>query len=214
VAETFKRAIGIDGVILTKLDGDARGGAALSVRAVTGSPIKFASTGEKIGDFEPFHPDRMASRILGMGDVVTLVEKAEAAFDTEKALELQRRLVQDQFTLDDFLDQLRQVRKMGSFQELLGFLPGMGKMKELRNLEVNEADLRRVEAIILSMTRQERQDPSIIDGSRRRRIAAESGTSTADINRLLKRYAETRKLVKRIAGMGKDPRNLGRFFRP
>jgi signal recognition particle subunit SRP54 len=214
VAETFKREIGIDGVILTKLDGDARGGAALSVRAVTGSPIKFASTGEKIGDFEPFHPDRMASRILGMGDIVTLVEKAEAAFDAEKALELQRRLVQDQFTLDDFLDQLRQVRKMGSFQELLGFLPGMGKMKELRNLEVNEADLRRVEAIILSMTRQERQDPSIIDGSRRRRIAAGSGTSTADINRLLRRYAETRKLVKRIAGMGKDPRNLGRFFRP
>ena len=214
VAETFNREIGIDGVILTKLDGDARGGAALSVRAVTGRPIKFASTGEKIEDFEAFHPDRLASRILGMGDIVTLVEKAESAFDAEKAMELQRKLVQDRFTLDDFLDQLRQVRKMGSLQELLGLLPGLGRMKELQSLEVGEADLRRVEAIILSMTRQERQDPSVIDGSRRRRIAAGSGTSTADINRLLKQYSETRKLMRRMAGAGKDPRGLGRLLRP
>jgi signal recognition particle subunit SRP54 len=212
VAEVFAREVGIDGLILTKLDGDARGGAALSVRAVTGRPIKFVGTGEKVKDLEPFHPDRMASRILGMGDVVTLVERAEAALDAAKAVELQKKLRRDEFTLEDFLDQLRQVRKMGSFQELLGLLPGVGRMKELRNLQVDEKEFSRVEAIILSMTRQERRDPSIIDGSRRRRIAAGSGTSTADVNRLLKQYSETRKLIRRLAGTGRDARGLGRLF--
>ena len=214
VAETFSRDIGIDGVILTKLDGDARGGAALSVRAVTGKPIKFVGAGEKIGDFEPFHPERMASRILDMGDVVTLVERAEATMDAAKALDLQKKLRRAEFTLEDFLDQIRQVRKMGSFQDLLGLLPGLGKARELKGLQVDDAQFGRVEAIISSMTKQERLDPSIIDGSRRRRIAGGSGTTTSDVNRLLQQYSETKKLVKRMAGAGKDGRGLGRLLRP
>ncbi len=214
VAEAFSRDVGLDGVILTKLDGDARGGAALSVRAVTGKPVKFVATGEKVEDFEPFHPDRMASRILDMGDVVTLVERAEATFDADKALELQKKLRKAEFSLEDFLDQLRQVRKMGSFQELLGMLPGMGPARGLKNLEVDESQFGRVEAIICSMTRQERQDPSIIDGSRRRRIAAGSGTTATDVNRLLQQYWETKKMVKRMAGAAKDGRSLGRLLRP
>ncbi len=213
VAEAFARDVGVDGVILTKLDGDARGGAALSVRAVTGKPIKFVATGEKIGDFEPFHPDRMASRILDMGDVVTLVERAEASFDAAKALELQKKLRKAEFGLDDFLDQLRQVRKMGSVQDLLGMLPGMGRMREVKSLQIDERHFGRVEAIICSMTKQERHDPSIIDGSRRRRIADGSGTTTSDVNRLLQQYAETRKLIKRVAGVAKDGRGLGRLLR-
>jgi signal recognition particle subunit SRP54 len=214
VAETFARDIGIDGVILTKLDGDARGGAALSVRAVTGKPIKFVGAGEKIEDFEPFHPERMASRILDMGDVVTLVERAEATMDAAKALDLQKKLRRAEFTLEDFLDQIRQVRKMGSFQDLLGMLPGLGKARELKGLEVDDTRFGRVEAIISSMTKQERLDPSIIDGSRRRRIAAGSGTTTSDVNRLLQQYSETKKLVKRMAGAGRDGRGLGRLLRP
>ncbi len=214
VAETFARDVGIDGVILTKLDGDARGGAALSVRAVTGKPIKFVGTGEKIGDFEPFHPERMASRILDMGDVVTLVERAEATMDAAKALDLQKKLRRAEFTLEDFLDQIRQVRKMGSFQDLLGMLPGLGKARELKGLEVDDTQFGRVEAIISSMTKQERLDPSIIDGSRRRRIAVGSGTTTSDVNRLLQQYSETKKLVKRMAGAGRDGRGLGRLLRP
>lgn len=214
VAEAFARDVGVDGVILTKLDGDARGGAALSLRAVTGKPIKFVSTGEKPEDLEPFHPDRMASRILDMGDIVTLVERAEAAFDAEKALALEKKLRRAEFTLDDFLDQLRQVRKMGSLQDLLGMLPGTGPTRVLRNLEFDERELVRVEAIISSMTKRERQDPSIIDGSRRRRIAAGSGTKISDVNRLLEQYSETRKLIKRMAAKGRDARGLGRFVRP
>jgi len=214
VAETFSRDIGIDGVILTKLDGDARGGAALSVRAVTGKPIKFVGTGEKIEDFEPFHPERMASRILDMGDVVTLVERAEATMDAAKALDLQKKLRRAEFTLEDFLDQIRQVRKMGSLQDLLGLLPGLGKARELKGLQVDDTQFGRVEAIISSMTKQERLDPSIIDGSRRRRIAGGSGTTTSDVNRLLQQYSETKKLVKRMAGAGKDGRGLGRLLRP
>ncbi|HCW50528.1 MAG TPA: signal recognition particle protein [Clostridiales bacterium] len=213
VAETFSREVGIDGVVLTKLDGDARGGAALSVRAVTGRPIKFVGTGEKIDDLEPFHPDRMASRILDMGDIVTLVERAEAAFDAEKARELERKLRRDEFTLDDFLDQLRQVRKMGSLQELLSFLPGVGRLRGLKGLDVDEKQFGRVEAIICSMTREERRDPSIIDGSRRRRIAAGSGTTTAEVNRLLRQFSETRKLIKRLTAAGKDARGLSRLMR-
>lgn len=213
VAETFSREIGIDGVVLTKLDGDARGGAALSVRAVTGRPVKFVGTGEKIDDLEPFHPDRMASRILDMGDIVTLVERAEAAVDAEKAAELERKLRRDEFTLDDFLDQLRQVRKMGSLQELLSFLPGVGKLHGLKGLDVDEKQFGRVEAIICSMTREERRDPSIIDGSRRRRIAAGSGTTTAEVNRLLRQFSETRKLIKRLTAAGKDVRGLSKLMR-
>ncbi len=212
VAEAFSREVGIDGVILTKLDGDARGGAALSVKAVTGKPVKFAGTGEKIQDFEPFHPDRMASRILGMGDVVTLVERAEAALDAEKARALEKKLRRAEFTLEDFLDQLRQVRKMGSLEELLSFLPGAGRLRGLADLKVDEKEFGRLEAIISSMTKEERRDPSIIDGSRRRRIAAGSGTTTSDVNRLLRQYAETRKLVKRVADMGRDTRRLGKLF--
>ncbi len=214
VAQAFNDQVGIDGVILTKLDGDARGGAALSVRAVTGKPIKFVGTGEKITDFEPFHPDRMASRILDMGDIVSLVEKAEATLNAEKALELQKKLRRDQFSLEDFLDQLRQVRKMGSIQDLLGMLPGMGRIKELRNLQVDEKEFGRAEAIISSMTPGERRDPSIIDGSRRRRIARGSGTTTSDVNRLLNQYAEARKMIRRFAAAEKDGRSLGRLIRP
>ena len=214
VAETFSREIGIDGVILTKLDGDARGGAALSIRAVTGTPIKFAGTGEKIKDFEVFHPDRLASRILDMGDIVTLVERAEANLDAAKAMDLAKKLRRAEFTLEDFADQLRQVRKMGSFQDLLGLLPGMGKMREMKDLQVDEKQFGRIEAIISSMTKQERQDPSIIDGSRRRRIAAGSGTSPADVNRLLKQHGEAKKLVRRVAGMEKGGRGLPGLLRP
>jgi len=214
VAESFSNEVGIDGVVLTKLDGDARGGAALSVKAVTGRPVKFVGTGEKIGDFESFHPDRMASRILGMGDVVTLVERAQSTFDEEKARELERKMRRDEFTLQDFLDQLRQVQNMGSIKELVSFLPGLGKMRGLKNLDVDERQLKRTEAIICSMTREERRDPSIIDGSRRRRIAAGSGVTTADVNRLLKQYAETRKLLRRLSGgLGRRSRGLERLLR-
>jgi signal recognition particle subunit SRP54 len=204
VAETFAREVGIDGVILTKLDGDARGGAALSVRAVTGKPIKFVGVGEKIGDFEPFYPERMASRILDMGDVVSLVERAEASMDAAKALDLQQKMRRAEFTLEDFLGQIRQVRKMGSLEDLLGLLPGLGKAKKLQGLKVDDGEFGRLEAIISSMTKQERHNPSIIDGGRRRRIAAGSGTTTSDVNRLLQQYSETRKLVRRMASSGRD----------
>ncbi|MGH9033300.1 MAG: signal recognition particle protein, partial [Acidimicrobiia bacterium] len=180
VAEAFDQAVGLDGVVLTKIDGDARGGAALSVKEVIGKPILFAGTGEKIEDFEPFHPDRMASRILGMGDVLTLIEKAEEAFDQEEAQKAEAKLRRGEMTLEDFLDQMRQVRKMGPLQNLIGMLPGVPK--ELRQTEVDEGELAKVEAIICSMTPQERRRPSVINGSRRLRIARGSGTTTRDVN--------------------------------
>jgi len=214
VADAFASRVGIDGVVLTKLDGDARGGAALSVRAVTGKPVKFAGMGEKVEDFEPFSPDRMATRILGMGDLATLVERAEATMDAKKTLELEKKLRRAEFTLEDFLDQLRQVRRMGPVSDILNMLPGAGRVKGLGELEVDDNQFRRLEAIISSMTRQERRDPSIIDGSRRRRIASGSGTTTADVNRLLRQYEEARKLVRRMSRMGKDGRGLGRLLRP
>jgi len=195
-ADAFKGHVDLDGVVLTKLDGDARGGAALSVRAVTGKPIKFASSGEKLDDFDVFHPDRMASRILGMGDVLSLIEKAEESLDEKKAAEMEAKLRRAEFTFEDFLDQLKQVRKMGSLSSILGMLPGVPGMKELKNAQVDDSQLDRIEAMIFSMTGQERRHPDIIDGSRRRRIAAGSGTSVQDVNSLLKQYREMQKMLK------------------
>ena len=198
VATEFDRTIGITGVVLTKIDGDARGGAALSVKEVVGKPILYAGTGEKLDEFEPFHPDRMASRILGMGDVLTLIEKAEATFDEDEMQKAGEKLRKGELTLEDFLDQMRQVKKMGPLQNVLGMLPGMPK--ELKNAEVDEGELARIEAIICSMTPAERRDPSLINGSRRVRIAKGSGATTADVNGLLKQFKMVQQMMK---GMGK-----------
>ncbi|MEI6725595.1 MAG: signal recognition particle protein [Actinomycetes bacterium] len=195
-ADAFRGHVDLDGVVLTKLDGDARGGAALSVRAVTGKPIKFASTGEKLDDFDTFHPDRMASRILGMGDVLSLIEKAEDSLDEKKAAEMEARLRRAEFTFEDFLDQLKQVRKMGSLSSIIGMLPGVPGMKELKNVQVDDKQLDRIEAMIFSMTPKERRHPDIIQGSRRQRIARGSGTSVQDVNALLKQYREMQKMLK------------------
>ena len=214
VAESFNQKLGVDGLILTKLDGDTRGGAALSVKAVTGKPIKFAATGEKLSDIEPFYPERMASRILGMGDVLSLIEKAQDAFDEKKALEMEKKLRTQQFTLDDFLDQMQQVKKMGPIDQVLGMIPGMNT-KALKNINVDEKKMGRVEAIIKSMTVKERTDPSIINGSRRKRIAAGSGTTIQDVNSLLKQFAEMKKMMKMINDAGKKGgKGLGKFRMP
>ena len=199
VAEAFHETLAIDGVILSKLDGDARGGAALSVKEVIGRPIAFASTGEKLDAFEQFHPDRMASRILGMGDVLTLIEQAEKAFEKDSATEAAQRLMDGEFTLDDFLDQMQQLKKMGPLSGLLGMMPGMPK--ELKNAKIDDDDLKPVEAIIRSMTPAERRKPEIINGSRRNRIAVGSGTSVGEINRLVKQFSEMQKMMKRMGGM-------------
>ncbi|ADU51070.1 signal recognition particle subunit FFH/SRP54 (srp54) [Thermaerobacter marianensis DSM 12885] len=204
VAETFHRRLGIDGVVLTKLDGDARGGAALSVRAVTGRPIKFVGLGERVDQLEPFHPERMASRILGMGDVLSLIEKAQAAFDAQQAQRLERKLREQTFDLEDFLEQLRQVRKMGPLDQLLAMIPGLGP--RLKDVTVDEGELRRIEAIIQSMTPEERRHPEIINASRRRRIARGSGTRVQDVNRLLKQFAETQRLMKQVTGAARRGR--------
>ncbi|MBI3989542.1 MAG: signal recognition particle protein [candidate division NC10 bacterium] len=205
-ASRFDGELTLTGVILTKLDGDARGGAALSIRAVTGKPIKFIGVGEKLEALEPFHPDRMASRILGMGDILTLVEKAEAAFDRKKAEELERKIREASFTLEDFREQLHQLRNMGPFEQLLQMIPGLSRVK---GLKPDEKEFTRLEAIIDSMTPKERQHPSIIDGSRRRRIALGSGTSVAEVNRLLKQFEELNRLVKQLTKSGKT-RRMGR----
>jgi signal recognition particle subunit SRP54 len=202
VAERFAETANFDGVVLTKLDGDARGGAALSVKAVTGKPILYASTGEKLGDFERFHPDRMAQRILGMGDVMTLVEKAERQMDERQAQELERKIRKQEFTLDDFLAQMKQVRNMGPLQNLLRMMPGIGQ--QLGSLQVSERELDRLEAIILSMTPEERANPSIIGGSRRRRIARGSGTSVQAVSQLVKQFAQMKKLMRQMS-RGKLP---------
>jgi signal recognition particle subunit SRP54 len=202
VAEQFAETADFDGVLLSKLDGDSRGGAALSVKAVTGKPILYASTGEKLADFERFHPDRMAQRILGMGDVMTLVEKAERQMDERQANELERKIRKDQFTFDDFLEQMKQVRNMGPLGNLLKMMPGVGS--QLGSLNVDEKELDRVEAIILSMTPAERANPKLIDGSRRRRIARGSGTNVQAVGQLVKQFAQMRKLMKQVAG-GKMP---------
>jgi signal recognition particle subunit SRP54 len=200
VAKTFNEALALDGIILTKLDGDARGGAALSIWSVTGRPIKFVGTGEKVDALEPFHPERIASRILGMGDILSLIERAEETISIEKAKELEKKLREESFTLEDFKEQLQQVRNMGSLDQILSMLPGIGGIK---NLQVDEREFVHIEAIINSMTPAERQNPSMIDGSRRRRIAQGSGTQIQDVNRLLKQFAETRKLMKRFMQGGK-----------
>ncbi|MHB9145368.1 MAG: signal recognition particle protein [Symbiobacteriia bacterium] len=210
VAETFNQRLGIDGVVMTKLDSDTRGGAALSVRAVTGRPIKFVGTGEKLDALEPFHPDRMASRILGMGDVLSLIEKAQAQFDETQAVDMAKKMRKADFTLEDFLTQLRQVRQMGPLDQLLGMLPGMGQLKQLKNVKVDEKDLVHVEAIIQSMTQQERRSPDVINGSRRKRIARGSGTSVQEVNRLLRQFEESKKMMKQFAGMEKAMRKAGR----
>jgi signal recognition particle subunit SRP54 len=206
VAQSFNEQLNIDGVMLTKLDGDARGGAALSVKAVTGKPIKFAGIGEKLEDIEPFHPDRMASRILGMGDVLTLIEKAEAAFDQKKAAELEQKLRSSKFTLQDFYDQLVQLRSMGNIQDMLGMMPGMGNLK---NVEVDEKAMSRTEAIILSMTPYERENPNVLNHSRKRRISAGAGVSVEEINRLLKQFDTMQALVRQMSGPGAKKRMRG-----
>jgi len=215
IAKNFNERLGIDGIILTKMDGDARGGAALSIKSVTQKSIKFIGTGEKLDALEAFHPDRMASRILGMGDVLTLIEKAEAAFDERKAKELEKKIRKDSFTLEDFRDQLQQVRKMGSLESILGMIPGLPKkMKAAGGLDFDEKELIRVEAIINSMTPKERANYIIIDGSRRLRIARGSGTSVQEVNQLLKRYAQARKMMKQFTKMGEKGLGRGRvpFF--
>ncbi len=204
VAEQFEEASNFDGVIMTKLDGDARGGAALSIKAVTGKPILYASTGEKLGDFEPFHPDRMASRILGMGDVLTFIERAEKTVDADRAAELERKIRKQEFGLDDFLDQLKQVRRMGPIGGLVGMLPGFGQLKQLKNAKVDERELDRIEAMVTSMTSAERRNPKIIDGSRRKRIAAGSGTSVQAVNQLIKQFAQMQKMMRALQ-QGKMP---------
>lgn len=210
VARAFKEQLGIDGVIMTKLDGDTRGGAALSVKAVTGCPIKFAGMGEKLDALEPFHPDRMASRILGMGDVLTLIEKAQAALDAEQAEKLQKKILNEEFTLEDFLEQMQQLRNMGPLEQILSMIPGLGgkQLKELQK-QIDEKKWIRMQAIIQSMTPEERRNPSIINGSRRRRIARGSGTSIQDVNMLLKEFEQARKMMKQLAEMEKKARKSG-----
>jgi signal recognition particle subunit SRP54 len=217
VAESFNGSLGLDGIVMTKMDGDARGGAALSVKAVTGCPIKFVGMGEKLEALEPFYPDRMASRILGMGDVLSLIEKAQDVYDIETAQKMEKKLRKDEFTLDDFLDQLQQVRKMGSFEQILGMLPGMGNIKkQLEGVDVdfNGKEIKHIEAIIRSMTPQERADISVINGSRRKRIAAGSGTRVQDVNKIIKQFAEMKKMMKKMKKMQKSPMGLGRFKLP
>jgi signal recognition particle subunit SRP54 len=209
VAEQFAAVVDFDGVVMTKLDGDARGGAALSVKAVTGKPILFASTGEKLDQFERFHPDRMAQRILGMGDVMTLIEKAQSGYDETEAAELERKLRKSEFTLDDFLDQMRQIRKLGPLKSLLGMIPGIGA--ELRNVNIDERDFDRLQSIILSMTPQERRHPELIKGSRRLRIAKGSGTNVQAVKQLIKQFEQSRKMMRQVA-QGKMP-DLGALMR-
>jgi signal recognition particle subunit SRP54 len=209
VAEQFAAVVDFDGVVMTKLDGDARGGAALSVKAVTGKPILFASTGEKLDQFERFYPDRMAQRILGMGDVMTLIEKAQSGYDDTQAAELERKLRKSEFNLDDFLDQMRQIRKLGPLKSLLGMIPGIGA--ELRNVNIDERDFDRLQSIILSMTPQERRHPELIKGSRRLRIAKGSGTNVQAVKQLIKQFEQSRKVMRQVA-QGKMP-DLGALMR-
>jgi signal recognition particle subunit SRP54 len=212
MAKAFDDALGIGGVVLTKMDGDARGGAALSIKSITRKPIKFIGVGEKLNDLEAFHPDRMASRILGMGDVLTMIEKAQEAVDVKEAAALEKKLRKNQFTLEDFKDQLAQVRKMGSLSELMGMMPGMGKLKQMKNFEVDDNELVRIEAMINSMTPKERRQHNIINGSRRRRIAKGSGTKVQDVNQLLKNYTQVMKMMKKLNKGGM--RGLGRGMLP
>jgi signal recognition particle subunit SRP54 len=212
IAKSFNDALDIGGVCLTKMDGDARGGAAISIKSITDKPIKFIGVGEKLSQLESFHPDRMASRILGMGDVLTMIEKAQEVVDEKKAAELEKKLRKSEFTLEDFRDQMVQIRKMGSLSDLVKMIPGMSSMKHMKNLEVDEKELVKIEAIINSMTPLERRQHTIIKGSRRKRIAKGSGTSVQDINKLLKNYSQVQKMIKQISKSGM--RGLGRGMLP
>ncbi|GAC1306509.1 MAG: signal recognition particle protein [Vulcanimicrobiaceae bacterium] len=205
VAKGFDERLGITGIVLTKMDGDARGGAALSIFKMTGAPIKFVGVGEKLSALEPFYPDRLASRILGMGDVMTLIEKTQSVYSIEQAKELEAKFRKNEFTLDDFLNQLRTVRKMGSMTDILKMIPGMSKALP-KEFEIDEKDVNRIEAIICSMTRTERRRPDVLNASRRRRIARGSGTNVADVNRLVKQFEQTRTMMKQMGGGGKRPR--------
>ncbi len=201
-ADEFHKRLGITGVILTKMDGDARGGAALSIRQITGQPLKFVGVGEKFDALEPFHPDRVAQRILGMGDMLSLIEKVEGSIDQKKAEEMQRKLIDNEFTLEDFRDQIKQIRKLGPLESLLGMMPNIGPIKDLKNVKVDENEITRIVAIIDSMTPRERENHMLVNGARRRRIAKGSGTSVQDVNNLLKQYAQARKMMKSLSGMG------------
>jgi signal recognition particle subunit SRP54 len=207
IARNFDEQVGIDGIILTKMDGDARGGAALSMRAVTGKPIKFIGVGEKIDMLEPFYPERIASRILGMGDVLSLIEKAQKSFDEKEAEKLQKTIIDESFTFEDLKEQLKKLRGMGPLENILNMIPGFNKIK---NLDVDEKELVKVEAIINSMTKKERRNHTIIDGRRRRRIAMGSGTTVADVNRVIKQYIEMKKMLKMFKG--KKGIKLPKFF--
>ena len=213
-AEEFHKRLGITGVILTKMDGDARGGAALSIRYVTGQPLKFVGVGEKSDAFEQFYPDRAASRILGMGDILSFIEKAEQAIDKKTAVEMQKKLMDNEFTLDDFRDQLRQLRKLGPLESILKMMPQVGIMKELKNVSVDEKEINHIVAIIDSMTPKERANHMIINGSRRRRIASGSGTSVQEVNQLLKQYTQARKMMKTFSGSGMLGKKMGKFKFP
>jgi signal recognition particle subunit SRP54 len=202
VAEHFNDLLDLSGVILTKMEGDARGGAALSIKAVTGKPIKFIGVGEKLDALEPFYPDRTASRILGMGDMLSLIEKAQAEFDEKEAVKLEKRLKKREFDLEDFQSQLKQVKKIGSLEQIMGMLPGMGQLKKLKGLKPDEKEVVKIEAIINSMTREERRNYKIINGSRRRRIALGSGSSVQDVNRLLKNFVQTKKMMENLTRKG------------
>ncbi len=209
VAKSFNELLDVTGVVLTKMDGDTRGGAALSVKYITGKPIKFIGTGEKFDAIELFHPERMASRILGMGDILSLIEKAEAAYDEKNAKELEKKFREQTFSLDDFLEQLHQLKKMGNLDQLLGMMPG-ANTGALKDAQIDEKQMKRTEAIILSMTKQERLKPEMINGSRRRRIAKGSGTSVEEVNKLLKQFDQMKKLMKQFSGMGGKRRMFGR----
>ncbi len=213
VASSFDERLSITGVVLTKLDGDARGGAALSIRAVTDKPIKFVGMGERFDQLEAFHPNRMASRILGMGDVLSLIEKAQANIDEKKAFELEKKIRSQQFSFDDFLDQLEQMKSMGPIDELLGMIPGMNS-KALKGININEKDIDRIKAIIQSMTKIERNDPSIINSSRRKRIAQGSGTTVNEVNKILKQFRETKKMMKKFTDMEKTMKKKGKLGLP
>jgi signal recognition particle subunit SRP54 len=209
VAQTFNERLGIDGGIITKVDSDTRGGAALSIKTVTGKPVKYVGMGEKLDEMEPFYPDRMASRILGMGDVLSLIDKAQQAYDDKQAAALEQKIRQNTFTLEDFLDQMQQIKKMGPIKDLLGMIPGMNQVSEA---DINEKGMTHVEAIIYSMTPEERRNPALLNGSRKKRIAGGSGRSIQEVNRLLKQFEEMRKMMKGFTGMmGKKTTKKGKF---
>lgn len=214
VADSFNGQLGVDGIILTKLDGDTRGGAALSVRSVTGKPIKYIGMGEKMEDLEPFYPDRMASRILGMGDVLSLIEKAQEAYDEKQAMEMAQKMRNNDFTLEDFLDQMQQIKKMGPLKDLIGMIPGMSQLN-LNDVDVDPKAMAHIEAIIQSMTKEERQNPSILNGPRKKRIANGSGRTIAEVNRLLKQFEEMKKMMKQVNSLAKGKKGKFRmpFFR-